>query len=87
MGIQDSSFGSPREKELKAFVFKLYAEAHAIRDQLLKYGRFQWTSIERERLKKEGMSVGAIDGMLMPRIVHSCENEVLVGAARSGAPC
>lgn len=76
MGV-DETHRSLRRKEVKAFVFKLYSEMHAIRDQLLTHGRFQWTSIERERLKKDGKSDGAIDSMLMPRIVQSCENEVL----------
>ena len=33
--------------------------------------------MEREKLKKEGRPTGLIDSALMPRIVQSCENEVL----------
>ena len=43
----------------------------------MSHGRFQWTNIEREKLRKEGKSDGEIDNVLMPRIVQCCENEVL----------
>lgn len=79
MGTEASSIRCKplQAKELKSFVYKLYAETHAIRDQLLGHGRFQWTSIEREKLKKEGRRDREIDSVLMPRIVQCCENEVL----------
>lgn len=73
---QASSPGS-LGKQVKSFVFKLYAEIHAFRDQLLRHPRFRWTSMDREKLKAHGKSDGVIDSMLFPRIVFCCENEVL----------
>lgn len=43
----------------------------------MQHPKFKWTEVEREKLKKEGRPSGSIDSALMPRIVQSCENEVL----------
>jgi hypothetical protein len=55
----------------------MYSQIHAFRDQLLNHPRFKWTSIDREKLRKDGFADASIDSKLMPRIVQCCENEVL----------
>jgi hypothetical protein len=68
---------SPLRKQVKNFVFELYSQIHAFRDQLLHHPRFKWTSIDREKLRQDGISDAAIDNKIMPRIIQCCENEVL----------
>jgi hypothetical protein len=68
---------SQQRGRIPSFVFELYAEIRALCDQLLCHPRFQWTSIERKNMKKEGKPEKAIDSVMMPRIVQACENEVL----------
>jgi hypothetical protein len=77
MSMQKPASSSPLGQKIKDFVFKLYSQIHSFRDQLLHLPRFKWTSIDREKLRKEGISDRAIDSKIMPRIVQCCENEVL----------
>jgi hypothetical protein len=74
---REATVGTPACEEVKAFAFQLYAETRSLRDQLLNHGRFRWTLLDRETLEKEGKCKSAIDNLLMPRIIQSCENEVL----------
>ena len=41
---------------MKDLMFKLHAESNAIRDQLLSHGRFEGTSIERDKFERDGKS-------------------------------
>ena len=68
---------SPLGREVKKFVARLVSESHALRDELIDHPRFGWTAIDRDKLKNDGKSDGAITVLLMPRIIQSCENEVL----------
>ena len=67
----------PAPEIMKNFYFPLYSQIRALRDQLLQHPKFKWIEVEREKLKKEGRPPGQIESALMPRIVQSCENEVL----------
>jgi hypothetical protein len=67
----------PAPEKMETFYFGLYSEIMVLRDQLLQHPKFKWTEVEREKLKKEGRTPGQIVSALMPRIVQSCENEVL----------
>ena len=62
---------------VRKFATNLAVEIRALRHELLKHPRFGWTAIDREYLKSIGKSDGAIDALLLPRIIQSCENEVL----------
>jgi hypothetical protein len=66
-----------KTNNLKSFGFDLSQEVTALRDQLLHHPRFRWTEIERQKLVSEGRKGGAVAVALLPRIVQSCENEVL----------
>jgi len=66
-----------QKREVKDFARRLWSEIRALRDQLLAHPRFSWTDIERKNLLAQGRQPGLIDNLLMPRIVASCENEVL----------
>merc|ERR1712070_123339 len=52
-------------------------EIRALRHELLKHPRFAWTALDREQLRQKGKPDGTIDALLLPRIIQSCENEVL----------
>ena len=62
---------------VRRFATNLAVEIRALRHELLKHPRFGWTAMDREHLRSKGKSDGAIDALLLPRIVQSCENEVL----------
>ena len=70
---------SPQERGIiDKFVFKLYVEGRALRDQVLQHPRFRWTSLEREKLLLDSnISEASIDALLFSRVIQSCENEVL----------
>jgi len=81
-GMYDSwlrKVGHPvvEKREVKGFARRLWSEMRALRDQLLVHPRFSWIDIERKSLLAAGRQPGRIDDLLMPRIVASCENEVL----------
>ena len=62
---------------VRTFANKLAMEIRAFRHELLKHPRFAWTAIDREQLRQKGKPDGTIDALLLPRIIQSCENEVL----------
>ena len=63
--------------DIKDFCFKLRLEIDALRDQLVQHPKFKWTELEREKMKREEKPLSQIERNLMPRIIQSCENDVL----------
>ena len=66
-----------KHPEIQKFVKKLYFELQALRDQLLHHPRFRWTQVDRKSYLDQGRHPNVIPSLLMPRIIASCENEVL----------
>jgi hypothetical protein len=67
----------PSHDIIRKFANDLAAEIRALRHELLQHPRFAWTAISREEYRRKGKAEGTIDALLLPRIVQSCENEVL----------
>ena len=67
-----------KHPEIQTFAKKLYFELpQALRDQLLHHPRFRWTQVDRKSYLDQGRHPNVIPSLLMPRIIASCENDVL----------
>jgi hypothetical protein len=63
--------------KIKRFAFRIKCAVRALGDQLLYHPRFQWISSEWKQLEEKGRKPGEIKAILLTRILHACENEVI----------
>eukprot|EP00966_Prymnesium_polylepis_P119081 2752305-Prymnesium_polylepis.1 len=67
----------PCKGDVERFAFGLQKESELIRDTAMQHPRFKWTTIEREKMEKQGQSRHDILRKMLPRITEVCESTVL----------
>jgi hypothetical protein len=63
--------------KIERFAFRIQSEVKALCDQLLYHPRFQWISFEWKQLEEKSRKQEEIKAILLTRILHDCENQVI----------